>query len=155
MCALDYTCDYTDTKVRFYDTVYNKWCPWTNIDGLITYGGCTFWNFDLEEDVTQFYGPTATQMQFAWDLMDVSSDGDFCEGKHKSTDNVVDNVSIGFYDGTATVFSIRYLDLLQDSFHESIRFTTLCSTPTTLIRLITTMSAGGERRSSTRKTSSI
>jgi hypothetical protein len=120
MCALDYTCDYTDTKVRFYDTSYGKWCPWTNIDGLITYGGCTFWNFDDQENVTQFYGATASKMQFAWDLMDVSSDGDFCQGKHKSTDNVVDNVSIGFYDGTATVFSARYLDLFQDSFHESI-----------------------------------
>jgi hypothetical protein len=122
ICALDYTDDYTDTKVRFYDVAYDKWCPWTNIDGFITYGGCTFWNFDDEEDVTQFYenGTTQSKVQFAWDLLDVCTDTDFCLGKHKGTEHIVDNVSIGFFDGSATIFSARYVDLFQDSFHESI-----------------------------------
>jgi hypothetical protein len=120
MCTLDYTCDYTDTKVRFYNRTYNTWCPWVNIDGFILYGGCFFWNFDSEEDVTPFYGPEADSMQFGWDLMDVSSVTDFCRGKHKQTDLLVDNVSIGFFDGNASIFRARVIDLLQDCFQDSI-----------------------------------
>jgi hypothetical protein len=120
MCTLEYTCDYTDTRVRFYDTAVNTWCPWVNIDGYIRYGGCFFWNFDTEEEVTPFYGPTADSMQFCWDLMDVSAPTDFCRGKHKQTELIVDNVSIGFFDGNATIFSARGIDLLQDSFHDSL-----------------------------------
>jgi hypothetical protein len=120
MCALDYTCDYTNTHVRFYNTVYQTWCPWIDIDGFILYGGCFFWNFDTEEDVTQFYGDTADSMQFGWAMLDVSAPGDFCEGKHKWSDHIVDNMSIGFYNGTATQFSARSIDLLQDSYHDSI-----------------------------------
>jgi hypothetical protein len=131
MCALDYTCDYTNTHVRFYNTTYEKWCPWIDIDGFILYGGCFFWNFDREEDVTKFYGDTADSMQFSWCLLDVSNPGDFCEGKHKWTDNLVDNVSIGFYDGTATQFQARSIDILQDSFHDSVCAFNSLFTPST------------------------
>jgi hypothetical protein len=120
MCCLDYTCDRTDTKVRFYDGVQNKWCPWTNIDGYVLYGGCFFWNFDREEDVTPFFGPDADSMMFAWDLLDRSTPANFCRGKHKQTDNIIDNISIGFFDGNATVFRVRGIDLLQDTFHDSV-----------------------------------
>jgi hypothetical protein len=120
MCCLDYTCDYTNSKVRFYDGVQSKWCPWIDIDGFIIYGGCFFWNFDREEDVTSFYGPDADSMQFGWELLDVSAPTDFCRGKHKQTDNIIDNVSIGFFDGNATIFRTRVIDLLQDSFHDSL-----------------------------------
>jgi hypothetical protein len=120
MCCLEYTCDYTDTRVRFYNGTYNTWCPWNNIDGYILYGGCFFWNFDRNENVTKFYGAAAESMQFCWDLMDVSAPTDFCRGKHKQTENIVDNVSIGFFDGNATLFSARVIDMLQDSFHDSL-----------------------------------
>jgi hypothetical protein len=120
MCCLEITCDYTNTQVRFFSHEYDKWCPWNNIDGYITYGGCFFWNFDREENVTKFYGDDADSMQFCWDLMDVSSPTDFCRGKHKQTDNIVDNVSIGFFDGNASLFTARVIDLLQDSFHDSL-----------------------------------
>jgi hypothetical protein len=120
MCALEYTCDYTDTKVRFYDSAWGKWCPWINLDGFILYGGCFFWNFDDEDNVTQFYGPTADSVMFGWDLMDVSTPDDFCRGKHKNTENVVDNVSCGFFDGNATIFTARVIDILQDTYHDSI-----------------------------------
>jgi hypothetical protein len=121
-CELDYTCDYVDTKVRYYSTSYDKWCPWINLDGLLLNGGCYYWSFDVTQDLTQFYGPDADSIQFAWDLMDVSQPTDFCRGKHKSTDDIVDNVSFGFYDGSATVFGGRGVDLLQDTFHDSICF---------------------------------
>ena len=121
MCANEITCDYTDTMVRFFNSTNNTWCPWINIDGFITYGGCFFWNFDSNENVTPFYGSSDDSMQFAWDLLDVSAPTDFCRGKHKGTEHIVDNISIGFFDGDATVFSAMYIDLLQDMF-----FTDLC-----------------------------
>jgi hypothetical protein len=121
MCGRAITCDYTDTKVRFYDTNDNTWCPWINIDGFILYGGCFFWNFNRNENVTPFYGVSDDSMQFCWDLMDVSSSGDFCRGKHGGTENIVDNVSIGFFEGNTTVFRTRVIDILQDMF-----FTDLC-----------------------------
>jgi hypothetical protein len=116
MCAKDVTCDYTDSQVRFYDTVNATWCPWKNIDGYITYGGCFFWNFDRNEDVTKFYGGSNDSLQFRWDLLDTSSPGDLCFGKHGSTENVIDNVSIGFYNGNETMFVTRGIDILHDSF---------------------------------------
>jgi hypothetical protein len=120
-CCNEITCDYTDTKVRFYDSTNNTWCPWINIDGYILYGGCFFWNFDTNEDVTPFYSSSDDSMQFAHDLMDVSSPGDFCRGKHGGTDLLVDNLSVGFFNGDATVFSARGIDILQD-----MVFTDLC-----------------------------
>ena len=120
MCAQDITCDYTNTKVRFYDRDNQTWCPWNDIDGYILTGGCFFWNFDQVEDVTSFYGASADSMQFCWELMDVSSPGDVCRGKHKDTENLIDNVSIGFYDGNASQFSARGIDILHDSFLPSV-----------------------------------
>lgn len=119
MCAADNTCDYTDTKVRFHNTVHG-WCPWMNIDGYVLYGGCTFWNFDFMEDVSSFFGPGADTVQFAWDVMDLSQPSDFCRGKHAGTDNQIDNVSIGFYDASATQFRVQPTDLLHDTFHDSV-----------------------------------
>jgi len=116
MCAQDITCDYTNSKVRFYDHDNQMWCPWADIDGYILTGGCFFWNFDFNEDVTTFFGSSADSMQFAWELMDVSSPGDVCRGKHKDTEDLIDNVSIGFYDGNASQFTTRGIDILNDSF---------------------------------------
>jgi hypothetical protein len=120
MCGKDITCDYTDTQVRFYDKVNQTWCPWINIDGYIMYGGCFFWNFDDWDNVTQFYGVNNDSMQFGFDLLDTSSPGDMCYGKHKDTENLIDNVSIGFFDGTATQFSARGIDILHDTFFPQV-----------------------------------
>ncbi|HVP56578.1 MAG TPA: hypothetical protein VMU02_00660, partial [bacterium] len=116
MCCKDITCDYTDTQVRFYDKNNATWCPWINIDGYIMYGGCFFWNFDLNEDVTKFYGTSNDSLQFRWDLEDNSTPGATCYGKHGSTENIIDNVSIGFFDGNSTTFTTRGIDWLHDSF---------------------------------------
>jgi hypothetical protein len=120
MCILDYTCDYTNSKVRFRDSANQMWCPWVDIDGFLLYGGCFFWNFDQNEDVTPFYGATNDSMQFAWEMIDVSQPGDPCRGKHKDSDNIIDNVSVGFFDGNASVFTLRGIDILQDSFLEEV-----------------------------------
>jgi hypothetical protein len=52
--------------------------------------------------------------------MDVSQPGDFCRGKHRKTEYLVDNVSIGFYDRNATQFRTRSIDIFQDTFFESL-----------------------------------
>jgi hypothetical protein len=116
MCAKEITCDYTNTMVRFRDYVNDQWCPWIDIDDFNLTGGCFFWNFDFEEDVTPFYGSTHDSMQFGFDLKDVSVPGQFCRGKHRGTENIIDNISIGFFDGDATVFRAQTIDLLNDSF---------------------------------------
>ena len=116
MCAKDITCDYTDTRVRFYDRDNETWCPWINLDDLVLTGGCFFWNFDREENITPFYGSSHDSMQFGFDMLDQSGIGEFCRGKHGGTENLIDNVSIGFFDGDASVFTARNMDLLHDSF---------------------------------------
>ena len=118
MCITDITCDRTNTQVRFYDMINDTWCPWVDIDDYVLTGGCFFWNFDLEEDITPFYGTSHDSMQFGFDLLDQSSEGEFCRGKHRGTENVIDNISIGFFDGNATVFRARTIDLLHDMFFD-------------------------------------
>ena len=122
ICAKDITCDYTNSMVRFFDSTMNRWCPWIDIDGFVENGGCFFWDFDRNEDVTPFYGAAEESVQFAFDLLDVGSPWDFCKGKHKDTDHIIDNVSVGFFDGGATAFQARSIDMLHDMF-----FTDLCA----------------------------
>lgn len=119
MCASAYSCDHTDTRVRFHDSDLETWCPWINIDGYILSGGCTFWNIDYTEDISALYGAGSDSLQFAWELMDVSRPLDRCRGKHSGgfrTDNLIDNISIGFFPQNGTMFTARGIDLLHDSF---------------------------------------
>lgn len=122
-CCLEYTCDYTDTKVRFYDSEYGCWCPWFSPDGSgYDQGGCFFWEMDREEDLTTLYDASAESLQFAWDAIHYD-DSFWCCSKsspNRRHNLQIDNVSIGFYDGTATIFSARPQDLLHDTFHDSI-----------------------------------
>jgi len=119
-CSLDYTCDYTAYRVRFYDSSYGRWCPWYEYPFWICDGGCYFWTFDLNEGVSSFYDTPPDSMQFAWDIADVSRPGDACRGKHKGTDYQIDNVSIGFFDKNATLFSMRSIDMFHDTFHDNL-----------------------------------
>ena len=119
-CTLDYTCDYSRVVVRCHDSLYGVWCPWVYPDSYWIPGGCFFWSLDSHEDVSKFIPSTADSVQFGWELIDVSTPGDFCYGKHTWTDLQVDNVSIGFYDRNATWFSARTIDLLQDTFYDNL-----------------------------------
>jgi len=120
MCAKEISCDFTNTMVRFHDFVNDQWCPWIDIDDFNLTAGCFFWNFDFEEDLTPFYGSTHDSMQFGFDLKDVSVPSQFCRGKHAGTENIIDNVSFGFFDGDATVFQAQVIDLLNDSFFPGV-----------------------------------
>jgi hypothetical protein len=121
-CFYEYTCDWPSLQVRFYNTQYDRWCPWYNAFGMPISKGCySWWFFDDNEDISPYYSSaTAESAQFAWDIMDVSQSGDFCEGKHTKTDFQVDNVSIGFYDRSTTWFSARSIDMLHDTFHDNL-----------------------------------
>jgi hypothetical protein len=121
-CSYESTCDYTATRVRFYNGAYGRWCPWMGYEYWICASGCYFWNFDQTEDVSAWSSVNSDSMQFAWDLKDVSAPGEFCRGHHQGTDFQIDNVSVGFYDRHATDFSTRTIDLLHDMF-----FTDLCA----------------------------
>jgi hypothetical protein len=120
ICTMEHTCDYVDTKARFYSTTYDRWCTWYDIDGEILRGGCNQWLINYNEDVTPLYNSDYDSVMLCWDLMDLSNPGDFCRGKHKFTEFLLDNVSAGFFESSATKFVARAIDLLQDSFHDSI-----------------------------------
>lgn len=119
-CFTELTCDACDVKVRFYNATQTRWCPWTNIDGFILVGCPDNWWFDTEEDVTRFYGAESESVQFGFDMLDYSSETDFCRGKHKRSEFIIDNVSIGFFDGNATQFLLTRNDALHDTFHDSL-----------------------------------
>ncbi|MFZ1947543.1 MAG: FlgD immunoglobulin-like domain containing protein [bacterium] len=126
VCIQDWLCMAYNSKVRFFDTDYARWCPWIDIDGSAgLYGGCFYWFRNEEEDVSAHYGPEADSMQFAWDFISYLGAGwdpAVCcpsKGMH-GLDNLIDNVSIGFFDDSETRFSARPIDLLHDSFFDSI-----------------------------------
>lgn len=121
ICAYDYTCDYPRNRVRFYDNTYGVWCPWIEEPFYIPYG-CWFWSQDHTDDWSWYAPANPGSVQYCWDQQDVGHPGDFCWGKHKGSDYQIDNVSIGFYDADATIFSARSSDMLQDMF-----FTDLCA----------------------------
>jgi hypothetical protein len=117
--AVEYCCIWKDTKVRFYDADFGKWCPWTSIDGEVDINTAGQAAFNIEEDVTQLYDAGADSVQFGWDFEHCPDP--MCCGKSLGKNDLhVDNVSIGFYDGTATRFSVRPVDLLMASFHDSL-----------------------------------
>ncbi len=120
-CASEVTCDYPQNRVRFYSSAYGTWCPWVEEPYYIP-TGCFFWNFDVTDDWAWYVPAGAESVQYCWDLQDVGVPADFCWGKHKGTDYQIDNVSVGFYDADATLFSARGIDMLQDMF-----FTDLCA----------------------------
>lgn len=119
-CFLDYTCDLPDFKVRLFDSDYGKWCPWQHYEWWWEPGCYGYWWLDCTDDLSGYYSANADSVQFAWGMLDYSHPGDYCEGKHKSTDLQVDNVSIGFYDGSASYITTRGVDLLHDTFHGGI-----------------------------------
>ena len=116
-CMPDYTCDFADVMVRVYDSDYGRWCPWTEVYPFhLFYDGCFYWHFNVTDDLSFFYDGSGDSIQFGWDWVDYSQPWDFCYGRHRKSDFQVDNVSIGFFDADATLFSSRTIDLLHDTF---------------------------------------
>lgn len=117
------TCDFTDTKVQVHKTAGNAWCPQQNIDGFVLYGGGTFWNIDLIENASAFTTQSGLDsVRFTWSLIDVGEPGTPCWDPglppHREAQFVVDNVSIGLIDGSATTFTTAGRSFnFQDTFN--------------------------------------
>jgi hypothetical protein len=127
MCMQDNTCDNYIEWVQFYDEGHETWCPMNQLG--IWKGGCFFWKLDHTIDVTQYYGPNAGKMRFGWGLFDWSYPacgsasshcGAFFCGRHKGTDVLIDNVSVGFFDASATTFAAWPSELLHDTFYTNL-----------------------------------
>ncbi|NNE44153.1 MAG: T9SS type A sorting domain-containing protein, partial [Gemmatimonadetes bacterium] len=99
-----------------YDTAIGAWAPWNDFDGFISFAGCEFWNVNAAEDLTPFLGTTIDSLQMGWEVLDISNPGDLEWGKHGAVQYVVDNVAFGSFDGSATVFTTRGIDIFADTF---------------------------------------
>ena len=113
------SCESTNRAFRVYDGTYGKWCPWIN-PWYPVFDGCLGPWYDVSDDLSSFISATAESIQFGWELLDFSEPWNYCPGHHSTTELLVDNVSIGFYDAEASEFSARGIDLLQDSFLEDV-----------------------------------
>lgn len=124
VCVKPTTLDYVNTWVRFGDPTYPTLCEWWDVDGYRVRGGCRHWFLDRNEDVTSYIKPGYETMQFHWTIYDGcwEDPNHFLCGKHGGTDFIVDNVSVGFFDGSATIFMTGNNTLLHDTF-----FTNLCA----------------------------
>ena len=111
--------DFSNTLARFYDAGASTWSNWNDFDGYITFMGCEFWNMSAGNQLTQFLSEDTDSLQLAWETLDISADGEFEWGKHGQVQHLIDNVSIGSFDGTATVFTTRAVDIFTDTFSQS------------------------------------
>jgi hypothetical protein len=118
LCCPATTEDYTNQHVRLYDSA-NGWSPWNDFDGFITFAGCEFWNMNTPDEITPFLGVTIDSLQIGWEMLDINKAGDFEWGKHGQVQYLIDNVSIGSYDGQGSVFTSRSIDIFADTFSRS------------------------------------
>jgi hypothetical protein len=118
LCCPAATEDYTNQHVRLYDSA-NGWSPWNDFDTFITFQGCEFWNMNTNWGMTAFLGTTIDSLQIGWEMLDINKAGDFEWGKHGQVQYLIDNVSIGSFDGTGTVFTSSAIDIFTDTFSRS------------------------------------
>ncbi len=117
ICTPDGRNDFAQHLVRRYDSVENAWSPWASPSGFFILDfGCEFWAMNVREPLTDFLGPTTDSLQIAWELVDIDQPGDFAWGFHTAVTYLVDNVSIGRFDASSTVFTSRSIDLFGDTF---------------------------------------
>jgi len=107
--------DYINTHARWYDTS-GSWSLWNDFDGFITFEGCEFWNVNDGDVLTPYLGASVESLQVAWECLDITREGENAWNKHGSVQYFVDNVSFGSFDGTATVFTARVIDIFADTF---------------------------------------
>jgi hypothetical protein len=106
--------DWINTRVRWYDTS-GSWSLW-DWDLWVTFGGCEFWSINKSETLTRYLGANVESLQVAWEMIDLSRPGDLSWGKHGSVQFFIDNVSFGSFDGTATEFTAKPVDVFTDTF---------------------------------------
>jgi hypothetical protein len=114
---LEDNCSYTDTWVQVHKeegiapyTGIGAWCSAVNIDGFVLFGGGSFWNIDLNENVSTWTSVAGVDSVRYWFLaLDVGNPGDECwdplHPPYIDDQSVIDNVSVGIIDGSATTFT--------------------------------------------------
>jgi hypothetical protein len=115
LCAPSDRADYTNTQIRVYNTAAG-WSLWNDFDGFITFQGCEFWNINQPELLTPYLGAEIDSLQLCWEMLDTNAPGDFAWGFHTAVTYLVDNVSIGNFDGSASVFTASTITIFSDTF---------------------------------------
>ncbi|MFN8178244.1 MAG: T9SS type A sorting domain-containing protein [bacterium] len=92
------------------------WSPWTLFDSWIEDSGCYGWQVNAQLYLTPLLGPGKDSLQVAWEMLDNTHPGDFTWGDHRSVIYLIDDVSIGSYDVTATTFGTSSIALFADTF---------------------------------------
>lgn len=120
-CAPEDRQDYTNTQIRIYSAnVGAGWSLWNDFDGFITFQGCEFWNINDTELLTPYLGSEIDSLQLCWEMLDTNQPGDFPTwGFHVAVTYLVDNVSVGSFDGSATVFTASTITIFSDTFSRS------------------------------------
>ncbi|MEB3323355.1 MAG: hypothetical protein VKI81_11080, partial [Synechococcaceae cyanobacterium] len=107
--------DLGNVRIRWYDAC-GAWSQWRDADDGYWTGGCTFWNMNQTENLTPYLGASVESLQVAWESYDTSLPGEPQWNRHGSVQYFVDNVSFGSFDGTATQFQARTIDIFADTF---------------------------------------
>lgn len=116
-----YFCTPSDSRksafesVRIYDAALG-WSPWNSLPQGFEDFGCDPWRENSDHDLTEYLGTSIDSLQVGWELLDFSNPGDLSWGKHNGVQYLIDNVSFGSFDLTATAFHARSIDLFTDSF---------------------------------------
>lgn len=116
-CLPPGTEDIAQRLVRFHDTA-DGWSVWNDYRYELI-GGCSDWSFNEQMDLTDWLGTGVDSLQVAWEVLDLSEPGGLTWGNHLDVQVLVDNVSIGRFDGTVTSFDARPIDLFADTFSRS------------------------------------
>lgn len=110
--------DVTNFLARTYD-FGTGWSPWHDLDGVVKNGGGTFWNMNVQEDLTPLLGAPIDSIQVGFQMMDLSRSGEWSWGRHSGVEFLVDNVSFTNYDDNATKFETMTFSLFSDTFSRS------------------------------------
>lgn len=109
--------DYATQVLRWYDAAIGHWSLWSDFDTFMIWDpGCLYWTMNDTELLTPFLGPNIDSLQVAWELIDTDKPGDLSWGSHIAVQYLIDNVSIGSYDATATVFQTSTITIFSDTF---------------------------------------
>ncbi|MCK4547246.1 MAG: T9SS type A sorting domain-containing protein [Candidatus Eisenbacteria sp.] len=127
------TCDEMDGAVRVYRNDKDAWCEWERLWTGWWWYPPDYWMFDYNMRAYDMINSSVDSIQFAWDVWDNGNTGDWCwttqvPPPHKKTRLMVDNVSFGLYDRSATRFYAREIDMFQDTFDlETAAHNALCA----------------------------
>jgi len=109
--------DFATHRVRSWSDGSGAWSAWSDDERFEIFGPSeSEWFLNRRLELTPFLGPQVDSLQVAWELFDASQPGDLEWRKHGGVQFLVDNVSIGSFDGPPIVVVARDVDLFTDTF---------------------------------------